>query len=130
MSIAEVIALGLINWIATTIIVESEIFRPMREAIQFRRVHKFDLPLEMTDGQRMVISQYERRTSKLWEKAAYFVGCHMCTGTWVGLAEAVFIGSIFSGFVGIVASGLLFKAIGHLTLELVALGRSLRGGDQ
>lgn len=85
-----VLFLGLVCWWATTIIVESEITRPLREWCE-RHMH---------------------------EKVAYLAHCHMCCGTWVGLALAAVFGGPFPGFAGWVANGLLYKAIGHLVLEL------------
>lgn len=123
-----VIAAGLINWLATTIVVESEITRPLRDWLAFRRMSTIPLPPEHTDAFKTVIVSYDQRLSPFYEKVAYLFGCHLCSGTWIGLAEAVAFGPVIaSGLVGIVATGLLFKAVGHLTLELVALGRKLRG---
>lgn len=92
-----VIALGLVNWMATTILVESKLFRPLRQFVNNRRF-----------GPRKV----------LWDKLSYLVGCHLCTGTWVGLAQAAVFGSPWSGWYGWIAGGLLYKAVGHLVLEL------------
>lgn len=90
MTVALVVFLGLIDWFATTIIVEAEITEPIREW-----------------GDR-----------HLNEKVAYLLHCHMCCGTWVGLALAATFGSPFPGLPGIAAGGLLYKAIAHLVLEL------------
>lgn len=90
---------GLVNWIATTILVESELFRPVRQWL-------------------------ERRTDSAgqwwwaWEKLRYLAGCHLCVGTWVGLTQAATFGSPWRGVWGLLAGGLLYKAIGHLVLEL------------
>lgn len=123
-----IIAAGLINWLATTIIVESEITRPLRDWLTLRRMSRIELPPEHTDAYKTVVISYAQRISPVYEKVAYLFGCHLCSGTWVGLVEAIAFGPVISsGFVGIVATGLLFKAVGHLVLELVALGRKLRG---
>jgi hypothetical protein len=96
---ATVVLLGLVNWIATTIVVESEFFRPLRDGIA-------------------QIGERRPRHRAAWEKASYLVGCHLCTGTWIGLVQALVFGSPWAGVPGLVAGGLVYKALGHLTLEL------------
>jgi|FLYL01.1.fsa_nt_gi hypothetical protein len=96
-----VIALGLVNWIATTILVESELFRSVREYVDRRA---WDARWE-----------WSRR---VWNKARYLIRCHLCTGTWVGLVQASVFGSPWDGVTGWIAGGLLYRAVGHLVLEL------------
>lgn len=80
---------GLICWLVTLIIVESELFRPVRE-----------------------------RLTEIHPKLAYLSGCHLCTGTWVGIGMALIISGPFGFFL---LNGLLFKAVGHIALEIVAV---------
>lgn len=91
-----VLALGAVTWLVTTIVVESEIFRPLREWV----------------GQRF------GEESKL----AYLAHCHLCAGTWVGLLVAAaspyrpLASTLPLG--GILLAGLLYKAIAHLILAI------------
>lgn len=87
------VLLGLVCWIATTIVVEAELTRPVRERVK-----------------------RSRRCCAL--KLDYLVSCHLCSGTWIGLTLSAVFGSPWGGFAGIVAGGLLYKAIAHLILEL------------
>lgn len=118
----EVLLLGLVCWIVTTILVESELTRGVRSYIvgkeQFWRM--FDEAWRMY-GDREAHAKKMRRVDRrafLWREARYFIGCHLCTGVWVGLVLSALFGSPWPGFVGWAAGGLLYKAIGHLVLEL------------
>lgn len=96
--LALLVVAGLINWLATTIVVEGKIFEPVRN-----RVHG--------------------------EYARYFVGCHLCAGVWVGFIEAVVYMAFgaafpFTSWWLVLANGLAFKAVGHLTLLVVNLGNA------
>lgn len=104
-----VLFLGFINWIATTIIVESELCRPVREYCERKRKW-FDI-----EKNRPRTPQEE---PVLWRKLHYLVQCHLCTGTWVALVEAAAFGGPFHGVTGYFANALLYKAVGHLVLEL------------
>lgn len=131
------IAGGLINWIATTILVESELTRPFREWLDRKRQQVIEPEREVSriTADNVVINRGWRcnggpcRDPKnrygfraFWNKMAYVFGCHLCTGTWVGLVEAVILGPVIgSGVVGIILTGLLFKAVGHLILVVVNL---------
>lgn len=103
------LAFGLINWFGTLLIVESKIFEPMR---------------------RFVGRRYANSTRKIpvtfWSYVDTLVTCHMCAGTWVGFALALFAPLVFgSGWVGFVLVGLLIKALGHLVLVVHKLGEEL-----
>ena len=87
---------GLVNWIATLVLVEGKIFEPVRNAVS-------------------------------GEYLSYFVRCHLCTGVWVGIAEAVAFTALgapvpFAGWWLVLANALAFKAVGHLILVLHKLG--------
>lgn len=104
---SSVIALGLVCWISTTILVESELCRPLREWVDARRVKPVGPPVL-------------GRARRVWwaDKLAYLVGCHLCTGTWVAFALVAFFGSPWAEWYGFIAGALLVKAVAHLVLEL------------
>ncbi len=88
--IDPVLALGAVCWLVTTILVESELCRPLRDRLA------------------------------RWSKLHYLSSCALCTGTWVGLVLAAVtpyrpIASP-APFVSWLLAGLLYKAIGHLIL--------------
>lgn len=88
--------LGLAAWIATSTIVEAEVFRDVREACD--KVHD--------------------RFSNWWTyKLRYLIHCHMCTGIWVSALIALFVPPfIGSGFIGWGLTALAIKGIAHLAL--------------
>lgn len=100
--------LGVANWFATTLLVESEIFRPLRQWVGHRT--------EVADaGWRLAF----------WEKARYMIGCHMCAGTWVALAMALFVPAVVNvPVVGWLLTALVIKGIGHLVLLLNNVGNA------
>lgn len=91
------IALGLVNWLATLLVTESEFFRPLRDWIRQRALHA------------------ERRFPVwLWDKADYFITCPLCTGVWIGLALVPWAPALFgAGVIPFLLTALLIKAIGH-----------------
>lgn len=104
-----------VNWIATTILVEGKIFEPLRDWVGGTTRRPLRAP--------------EHRRPKL----AYLVGCHLCTGTWVGLVTALFVAGPFTLAVGfapaaIVLNGLLYKAGGHAILHVSNLTERLARG--
>lgn len=127
MSPALVLYLGLANWLVTLIVVESELCRPLRERAAGSRLPTLRevwraLPDEAlrspdigSELQRIKTTPVPRRP-----KLAYLVSCHLCAGTWVGLAMALVAGSPFPGLAGVVLGGLTYKALGHVTLEATA----------
>lgn len=132
--IALVIFLGIANWLATTILVESEVTRDYREWINRKadtaanRKAYFlggnDRKWNFTETEKQVRLRVNR-VAFLWNKLRYFVGCHLCTGTWVGLVMAAFIAPIVSiPFVGWVLTGLTIKGIGHLFLVVHKAGEA------
>ena len=93
--VATLIFLGFATWIATSIIVEGEIFRDAREA--FERLH-------------------DRYDNWLTYKLRYLIQCHLCTGIWVAGIVALFSPQILPGFAGWVLTALTIKGIAHLIL--------------
>jgi len=89
---------GLAAWIATSTIVEAEVFRDVREAID--RLH-------------------DRKNNWGTYKLRYFIKCHMCTGIWVSAIIALFIPPVISvPIIGWGITALAIKGIGHSFLVL------------
>ena len=100
--------LGVANWFATTLVVESELFRPLRQWIG---KHVPDDPESFRD--------------EVWFKLSYLVGCHMCAGTWVALVMALFVPPLVAvPVVGYLLTALAIKGIGHLVLLLNNMGNA------
>lgn len=88
---------GLINWITTCILVDSELFRKFREWCKERGHYP-----------------------------GYLVGCHLCAGTWIAFIQSVFMGGPYTMYWWhIVANALLYKAIGHSFLIVQKAGERL-----
>lgn len=105
--------LGVANWLATLILVESEVTRDYREWIGRRADYANEFPI------------VNPLKAFLWHKLRYLVGCHLCTGTWVGFLMALFITPIVSvPVIGTVLTGLVIKGIGHLFLVIHKAGES------
>lgn len=119
--ISTVLFLGLVNWLVTLILVESELTRPVREWVNGRRIKAevcVEYPHRPREYRNIITCPWRCRA---WGKAHYLVGCHLCAGTWVGfMLAAAFGGPLASGVVGVVSNGLLYKAVGHVTLEVTA----------
>lgn len=84
------IILGLLNFIGTVIVCDSEIFVPVR------------------------------RLADRWHYTRYLVGCYLCTGVWVGFAEAACFGGPLQSDIwpiALIGNGLAFKAVGHLVCQ-------------
>jgi hypothetical protein len=109
---------GLVCWLVTLILVESELFRPLRQWLELRRDLAVHGPVARDWNWRFEHAPYavqalHPRRARRWEKARYFMCCHLCTGVWVGLA----LGLLLPGPLELwVLNGLLFKAVGHLAL--------------
>ena len=129
MTPALVIYAGLINWIVTTIFVESKLFEPWRtwvihEAYQIRygdewhhigNKHWFEFPIETTQEQADAVQPVLRGP---WAKVAQLVTCQLCTRVWVGFALALYLSGPIHGVFAIPANGLLYAAVGHFLFEL------------
>ena len=122
-----VIAAGIINWLVTTIFVESTLFAPWRNWVTQKsmrvcfdngycgplgvEISSSDVPIEIAQSAHI-------EHGGPWLKLAQLVTCHMCLGTWVAFAEAIYFGGPLGGRFAIVANALLYKGVGHLVLEL------------
>jgi uncharacterized membrane protein len=97
--------LGLAAWIATSTIVEAEIFRDVREACD--RCHN-------------------RYNNWFTYKLRYLVHCHMCTGIWVSGIIALFAAPIVSGGIfGWALTALAIKGIAHVFLVVQKLAEAI-----
>lgn len=138
---------GLLTWLLTLILVESEVARPLREFILkvWKRPHKWiRIRKNSRDGYEKngtATSWYECKRCLepgIWssftrsiipctderacqtitgKKLKYLVNCHLCSGVWVGWVVAAFI----TPPLGIFWGGLLYKSVGHGILEVAAL---------
>lgn len=106
----SVLYAGLICWLATLILVESFVAEPLREATLGWRNVRIDRALE-TGTLRDI------RIARLGEKLTYLVNCQLCSGVWIGLVLAL----IIPGPLPMVLNGLLYKAVAHIILEVVAV---------
>lgn len=127
------IVLGLVNWFGTFLLVDSEFFRPYRQFVDRRHDASIDRALQdpaflaqfavgdTTETQ--VFEALQVSGSTFWREARYFVHCHTCTGTWVGFALAAVAVHplVLHGVVGFVVTALAIKALGHITLDVVAV---------
>lgn len=122
----------LINWLVTTILVESHLFAPVREWVvgeswhtfvggawhKIGNKHWFTFPEDATEAD----VDKAKATNTMrgpWFKLAQLVSCQLCVRVWVGFAEAFVFGGPFAGrWYQFLADGLLYAAGGHLILEL------------
>jgi hypothetical protein len=131
--VATIIFLGCANWLSTLILCESELFKPTRGFLD----RKADFWTDYLLWEKEKYGHNDRRSAfvgSLWKKIAYLHGCHLCCGTWVGIAIAVATPTIRpfgGGFVGLMLAGLVYKAIGHIVLETTgALQRTNSGAHE
>jgi hypothetical protein len=120
---------GLINWLVTTIFVESKLFEPIRNFVIYESYycdwdgkrykcggrHSFIFPEGTTQAEAEAHPPYMYGP---WVKVAQLVTCQLCTRVWVGFAEAAYFGGPLHGSFPIIANGLLYAAVGHLIFEL------------
>ncbi len=103
-----VLFLGGVNWMATEIVVTSVIFEDVRRAVDRFGKH------------------IGRRFPQVGKKLCYFVKCALCVGVWIGFIEAFAFGGplhphgIWAAWAAFIANGLLYKAPGHLLLQVNA----------
>lgn len=133
----ETITLGLVVWIATTILVESELLRPLREAadrwagpgpVEEKTVWvgpELLQPTGLSSIGPLIPGHWQLPTSAAHPvryKLAYLIHCHLCAGTWIGLVTAAVtpyrpLASLPPLGAWLLA-GLLYKAVAHLILAV------------
>lgn len=126
--VTTLILLGLVNWLVTTILVESEITRPIRDWVENQHTVGFDI-FDPRYSWAKSIHEAKWQT-RVWRKVGYLVHCHLCAGTWVGLVMAAVVSyrafAVRPAFLAAVLTGLAIKAVGHLTLEVVGWLQKIR----
>lgn len=143
----QLFAFAALVWFLTTVLVEGEITRPIRDWFHQMLPHDWrptdwhGRPTalgEMRQNYRCsrcaaeAIESIVTRTpiqvdsgpitckSERHPKLAYLVSCHMCAGTWIGLA----IGAVYplplhtNPIFSRLLSGLIYKAVAHLILAV------------
>lgn len=103
---------GFAAWIATSTIVEAEVFRDVRE---------------VTD------KLHEKYNNWGTYKLRYLIHCHMCTGIWVSALIALMVPAFVSGgILGWGITALAIKGIAHSFLILQKLGEAItnRGNEE
>lgn len=120
-----VLALALVCWIVTTILVESEATRPLREWLTMQAdtwTMLYDDGLVTGD-----VLRFDHTKEVFWRKLRYLVSCHLCAGTWVAFAlvSIVPVHTFGRGFAGWLLGGLLVKAIAHLVLVAHKAGEAV-----
>jgi hypothetical protein len=117
---------GLVNWLATYIIVAGVIFEGTRAKINAgcNRLVLFSSMLGTTS---VLERAWSRLLSLLGTKLDYLVSCQLCCGVWVGFVLTAFAhGPFRSSVIGVAVllNGLLIRAVGHIVLELTSLARN------
>lgn len=108
-----VLFLGAVNWVTTEIVVTSVIFKDVREAAD------------------KLGTRIKQKHPRIGEKVCYFLKCALCVGVWIGFIEAAAFGGplhphgVWAAWAAFVANGLLYKAPGHLLLQLNGLFHNL-----
>jgi len=101
-----VLFLGAVNWVTTEIVVTSVIFKDLRDAAD------------------KLGTRIKKRYPRIGEKVCYFLKCALCVGVWIGFIEAAAFGGPlhphgeWAAWATFLANGLLYKAPGHLLLQL------------
>lgn len=134
------VALGLVCWLVTAIVVESELFRPLRAWVDRHARPYKPSPIEGFSAAWAAIfraalfgTTFETKKpvplrGRLWMKASYLISCHLCAGTWIGLALAAGVPSVRPfgpGLLGWALAGLLVKAVGHGALIVQRAGEAV-----
>lgn len=118
--LASVLVLGLVCWIATAILVDSELFRPLRSwttrkvfaAEDAAKLARRGRTVFIANGRRQhTVPTKARWRRAFWRKVSYLVNCHLCAGTWIGLAIAVAASGPFGGWAGLVPEGSPAQAV-------------------
>lgn len=126
---------ALINWIVTTIFVESHLFTTPRNWVVDHTWHAlfrgkwvrigrhgwrragYVFP-EDTTQEEYDTAAANQQSRGPWLKLAQLITCQLCTRVWVGFAEALYFGGPDHHWAAPVANGLLYAAAGHLIFEL------------
>lgn len=122
-----VIYAAMINWIVATIITESSLFKPLRDALVVRTWYvtcrgerhrcggkrAFIWPEDATEEE----ASAEPYHWGPWVRPAQLATCQLCIRVWIGFAEAAYFGGPAHGPCRLIANGLLYAAGGHLILE-------------
>lgn len=122
---ALALLLGAVVWFITAVLVEGEIFRPFREAIEKwagkpDRIETVRHPIPGGIYMESLVRLKAEHPFRL--KLAYLTHCHMCCGVWVGLLVAAAtpyrlvestlpLGAWF-------LTGIAYKAVAHLILAV------------
>lgn len=119
---------AIINWVVTTILVESTLFAPVRQWIQNEAWYvrwPFPEVWRKCGGRHGPVIFPECHNSPPnvvmrgpWLKLAQLTTCQLCMRVWVGLAESAYFGGPDHGWAHLVANALLYAGLGHLLLEL------------
>lgn len=131
-----IIALALVTWLVTNIVVDSEIFRPLRAWITDKKYvaqhGERPQPITMQNMSEALRRMWNGvlngpvhpRSYAAWSKLNSLVTCKLCAGTWIALAAVTVqpdARPLGTGVAGWLLAGLLVKAVAHLTLEVVAV---------
>jgi hypothetical protein len=96
--------LGLACWLATLIITESKLTKPLRLWLGEREAME-------------AVRRYERGGRRPWHYVAYLVHCNLCAGTWIALLIALAAPPIVPvPVVGWLLTGLTIKSLAHAAL--------------
>jgi hypothetical protein len=114
------VEMGLVCWLATLVLVDGFVFATPRRAVKDGGERLEAFGGRLVDAGRRV--RCGRVCREVGGKIAYLPYCQLCTGVWVGLALAVAVPGPLAGQpFGVLLDGLLYKAVGHIVLELTAL---------
>lgn len=105
-AVLGVFALGLVNWVVTVIITQNKVCEDVRDAVE------------------CFGKWLEPKSKRIGSKVRYFASCPMCVGVWLGFAEAAAFGGPLHphpAWAAWIANGLLYKAVGHLVLQMSAV---------
>lgn len=131
--LGTILGLGVVVWLATLILVESEFTRPLREWLDeqanlWTTVWNDGEPVWMNNGYTDPDHvRFDKTREVFWRKARYLAGCHLCAGCWIAAATVavVPVHAFRAGFVGFVLDAALIKAVAHLTLVLHKAGEAV-----
>lgn len=102
---------GLVTWLLTKIVVESEIARPLRDWVGKHT----SLQAMVTHGVKKILGLATDNIRIKWhqrvaDKVYYLLTCVLCAGVWIGWLVAL----VITGPYGLIVNGLAYKAVAHL----------------